>query len=100
MLLRQRWIDDVVIRKLVGSRHSGFSLHNAVRLSANDAGNRRAVAEYVLHSSFFQDKLRYRPETGTIIYHSKMRPALKRNFEVFSACDWLGGAHRTDPEDG
>ena len=30
MLLRERRIDEPVIRKLLGWRHSGFSLHNAI----------------------------------------------------------------------
>ena len=31
----------------------------------------------------------YHAKTGTIIYLSKMHPVLKRNFEIFSGCDWL-----------
>ncbi len=33
MLLRERRIGETVIRKLLGWRHSGFSLHNYVRCS-------------------------------------------------------------------
>jgi hypothetical protein len=32
MLLRERRIDEAVIRTLLGWRHSGFSLHNEVRI--------------------------------------------------------------------
>ncbi len=52
-----------------------------------DAGGRRAGAEYLLRSPFSQEKLRYQAKTGTIIYRSKMHPVLKRNLEVFSALD-------------
>jgi len=89
MRLRERRIDETVIRKLLGWRHSGFSLHNAVRIGAADSGGRRGVAEYILRSPFELEKLRYQASTGTIIYQSKMHPVLKRNFEVFLACDWL-----------
>jgi len=53
-------------------------------------------------ANFTLEKMRYQASTGTIIYQSKMHPVLKRNFEVFSAGDWLaaltghipnGGAH-------
>jgi hypothetical protein len=78
-----------VIRTLLGWRHSGFGLHNAVRIGAADPDGRRGVAEYSLRSRFSLEKVRYHGGTGTIIYQSKIHPVLKRNFEVFSACDWL-----------
>jgi hypothetical protein len=89
MLVRERRIDEAVIRKLLGWRHSGFSLHNAVRIGAADLDGRRGVAEYILRSPFSLEKMRYQANTGTTIYQSKMHPVLKRNFEVFTDCDWL-----------
>ena len=100
MLLRERRIDETVIRKLLGWRHSGFSLHNAVRIGAHDAEGRRAVAEYILRSPFSLEKMQYQARTGAIIYHSKMHPVLKRNFEVFSACDWLAALTAHIPNAG
>ena len=50
---------------------------------------RRPQAEYILRSPFSLEKVRYHTPTGTILYPSKMHPVLKRNFEVFSASDWL-----------
>ena len=88
MLLRERRIDETMTRKLLGWRHSGFGLHNAVRIGATDSEGRRAVAEYILRAPFSLDKLRYQAMTGTIVYQSKMHPVLRRNVEVFSACDW------------
>jgi hypothetical protein len=100
MLLRERRIDDTVIRTLLGWRHSGFSLHNAVRIGAHDSDGRRPVSEYILRSPFSQERLRYHTTTGTVLYHSKMHPVLKRNFEVFSACDWLAALTAHIPNAG
>jgi hypothetical protein len=100
LLLRERPIDEAVISKLLGWRHSGFSLHNAARIGAQDTEGRRAVAEYILRSLFCQEKLRYQAKTWTVIYRSKMRPGLKRNFEVFSACDWLAALTAHIPNAG
>jgi hypothetical protein len=100
MLLRERRIDEGVIRTLLGWRHSGFSLHNAVRIGADDADGRRAVAEYILRSPFSLEKVRYQPRSGSVIYHSKMHPVLKRNFEVCSACDWLAALTAHIPNAG
>jgi putative transposase/transposase-like zinc-binding protein len=99
-LLRERRIDEMVIRKLLGWRHSGFSLHNAVRIGPHDIEGRRAFSEYVLRSPFSLEKLRYQATTGTIIYQSKMHPTLKRNFEVFSATDWLAALTAHIPNAG
>ncbi|HEX7549404.1 MAG TPA: transposase, partial [Candidatus Methylomirabilis sp.] len=71
MLLGERRIDETLIRTLLGWRHSGFSLHTAVRIGAHEAESRRAVAEDILRSPFSLEKLRYHPRTGTIIYRSK-----------------------------
>jgi Putative transposase len=100
LLLRERRIDEAVIRKLLGWRHSGFSLHNAVRIGAGDTEGRSGVAEYILRSPFSLEKVRYQARTGTIIYQSKMHPVLKRNFEVFSAPDWLAALTAHIPNAG
>lgn len=100
MLLRERRIDETQIRKLLGWFHSGFSLHNEVRIGSHDSEGRRAVSEYILWSPFSQEKLRYHAKTGTMIYRSKMHPVLKRNFEVFSACDWLAALTAHIPNAG
>jgi hypothetical protein len=46
------------------------------------------------------EKLRYQASTGAIIYQSKMHPVLKRNFAVFSACDWLAALTAHIPNAG
>jgi len=91
MLSREQRIDEAVIPKLLGWRQSGFSLHDVVRIGAVDADGRQAVAEYILRSPFSLEKMQYHVKIGTIIYHSKVHPVLKRNFEVFSPTDCLAG---------
>jgi hypothetical protein len=54
----------------------------------------------ILRSPFSQEKVRYHAKTGTVIYRSKMHPVLKRNFEVFSACDWLAALTAHIPNAG
>jgi len=89
MLLRERWSDETVIRKLLGWRHSGFSLHYAVCIGAANNEGQGAVAAYIiLRAPFSLANLRYPANTGAILYEAKRHPVLKRNFEVFSACDW------------
>lgn len=44
--------------------------------------------------------MRYQAKTGTIIHRSKMHPALKRNFELFPATDWLAALTVNIPNTG
>jgi hypothetical protein len=99
MLQREGRIDEALIRKVLGWRHSGFSVHNAVRIGGQDSAGRRAAAEYILRSPFSQQKMRYHAKSRTMIYPSKIRPVLKRNFEVFPVLDWLAAltAHIPNP---
>ena len=68
--------------KLLGWRHSGFSVHNEVRVAQDDAGGRMNLAGYMLRAPIALEKMRYDAATGTVIYHSKMHLGLKRNFQV------------------
>ena len=86
MLLRERRIDETVIRKLLGWRHSGFSLHSAVRIGSDDNEGRRALSEYILRSPFSQEKLCYQAKTSTM--------------KVFSLCDWLAALTAHIPNAG
>ena len=54
----------------------------------------------ILRSPFSLEKLRYHPRTGTVLSRSKMHPVLKRNCEVFSACDWLAALTTHIPNAG
>jgi Putative transposase len=100
MLLQERRIDEALVRKLLGWRHSGFSVHNDGKIPAQDTEGRRTVAEYILRSPFALEKLRYHAKTGTIIDRSKMHAVLKRNFEVVSALDWLAALTAPIPNHG
>jgi len=100
MLLRARRIDEPVIRKRLGWRPSGFSLHTAVRIGSHDYEDRWALSEYILRSPFSQETLRYQAKTGSMIDLFKMPPVLKRNCEVCSACDWLAALTAHIPNAG
>ena len=69
--------------------HTGFSAHNSVRLGARDSAGRRRLAQYMLRAPFSLEKMSYDPESGTVIYRSRMHKTLKRNFQIMSGADWL-----------
>jgi hypothetical protein len=47
------------------------------------------LAQYIVHPTFFADKIRYKEDTGSVIYKSRMHLGKKRNFEVLDAVEFL-----------
>ncbi|MEK6243798.1 MAG: transposase [Pseudomonadota bacterium] len=70
-------------------RHTGFSIHNAVRVRAGDAAGRRRLAQYMLRAPFSLEKMSYDPVSSTVIYRSRMHKTLKRNYQIMPGADWL-----------
>ncbi len=75
--------------RMLGWRYSGFSVHNQVRIGAEDAGGRKKLAGYMLRAPMSLAKMTYDAATGTVIYRSKMHLGLKRNFQVMPGAQWL-----------
>ncbi len=75
-LVRHDAISGELRSKLLGWRHSGFSVHNPVRLGEEDAEGRKKLAGYRLRAPMSLEKMRYDPATGTVIYRSKMHLGL------------------------
>jgi len=98
--MREGKIDEALIKKLLGWRHSGFSLHHQVRINSQDRMGREKLAQYLLCSPFSQQKMRYLPKTQAVLYRSKMNPVLKRNFEVFPVLDWIAALTAHIPNQG
>ena len=70
-------------------RHSGFTVHNRIRSKAFDAEGRQRLARYMIRCPFSLEKMRYAPDTGTVIYRSKLHATLKRNYQLMPAIEWL-----------
>ena len=48
-------------------RHSGFSVHNQVRVAAGDAAGRKSLAGYMLRAPFSLEKTTYDAASGTLV---------------------------------
>ncbi len=69
--------------------HSGFSVHNQVRIKAGDATGRRRLVRYMIRNPFALNKMTYDPRTAMVIYRSKLHATLKRNYQLMPALKWL-----------
>jgi len=89
MLVEVELLAPELARKLLGWKHSGFSVHNGKPLRRDDAAGLERVAQYIIHNPFSEQKMTYNQENGTVIYRSRMHAKTKRNFEMFSAEDFI-----------
>lgn len=62
-LRREEKRDDALITKRLSWPHAGFSVHHLVRISGQDQAGWCRLAESVLRSPFFQEKLRYQAKS-------------------------------------
>lgn len=84
--------------KLRAWKHSGFGVYRGERIAS---GNREALAKlarYIVRNPFSLQKMTYNEQTGSVIYHSKQNHNTKRNFEVFSAEDFIGAITQHIPD--
>jgi len=89
LLLKEKRISQEWVQRLLSWRHSGFSIHNQVKIGSQDKRGRECLAQYILRSPFSPEKMIYRQATKSVLYRSKMNPVTKRNFAVFPVLDWI-----------
>jgi len=86
---------DWQIAKLKDWRHSGFSVDaGEATLAAEDAAGRGRLAEYLVRAPFSLEKITYHAKTGSVLYSSERHWRTKRNFEVFSAAQFIAARRR------
>ena len=89
MLVEEGLLAEELARKLLSWKHSGFSVHNGKPVKRNDTDGLKRVAQYIIRNPFSEQKMTYNEENGTVIYRSRMHAKTKRNFEIFSAEDFI-----------
>jgi hypothetical protein len=99
MLKREGKIDDVLIRKLMGWRHSGFSVYRGNRIARDDQEGQEALAQYIIRNAFSEDKITFIDDTGKVLYRSGMTHGKnKKNFELFTAEEFIAAITQHIPE--
>jgi len=100
MLVEEELLAPELARKLLGWKHSGFSVHNGTPLRRDDADGLERVAQYIIRNPFSEQKMAYNAENGTVIYRSRMHAKTKRNFEIFSAEEFIAAITQHIPDKG
>ncbi len=89
LLVRREAIDPALAGQMLSWSHSGFSVHNRVRVAAGDAEGRKSLAGYMLRAPFSLEKMSYDADRGAVIYRSRLHATLKRNFQAMPGVEWL-----------
>ncbi|MGQ0510135.1 MAG: IS91 family transposase [Betaproteobacteria bacterium] len=89
LLVRREAIPAPLAAQMLNWRHSGFSVHNRVRVAAGDAEGRKSLAGYMLRAPFSLEKMSYDAARGAVIYRSGLHATLKRNFQAMPGVQWL-----------
>ena len=88
-LCEEVYFDPQLADRMRQWQHSGFSVHNQIRVKANDAEGRKQLARYMIRNPFALEKMTYDKHTGMVIYRSKFHASLKRNYQLLTAAQWL-----------
>ena len=101
-LFRHRFLQALREAKLISPRrladllswqHSGFHIDaGAEPVAPGDTEGRKRLAEYLLRHPFSLQKITWNATTRTVIYQSRRSWRTKRNFEIFTATDFLAAA--------
>lgn len=98
MLVAEGAIPETLAAMLRGWWHSGFSVHNDVRIRGYDGAGRTKLAQYMLRAPLPLEKMTYDTRSGIVIYRSRMHSGLKRNFQLMPGAEWLALLCRHIPD--
>jgi hypothetical protein len=103
-LLGREKITPRLIEIMRNWTHPGFSVFQGERIDPDDHEARRRLAGYMVHPPIALERLRYRPETGQLIYYGRQRgrcgDANSSPARIFPALDFLAALCSHIPDTG
>jgi hypothetical protein len=112
-LFRHKLVTALLAREKISPRlveimgnwvHPGFSVFQGEAISPDDHQARRRLAAYLVHPPISLQRLRYRPETGQVIYYGRQRAgcgdAGASPARIVSALDFLAALCLHVPDSG
>jgi len=76
-------------QKLLGWKHSGFSVDNSVGIPASSQKARVNISQYIIRHPVSFKKIMYIKEKGNILYHTKYNDYLGENIKLLKAADFI-----------
>ena len=100
LLVERKLLSPALVHKFMQWKHSGFNLFRGEPVAGTHRAKLEDLAQYILRHSFSVEKMTYIAPSSRVIYQSRLNPATRRNFEVFTATDFLAAITQHIPEKG
>jgi len=100
VLVQQKLLSPALVHRFLQWKHSGFNLFRGEAVAGTHRAELENLMQYILRHSFSVEKMTYLPQNGRVVYHSRMNQTTRRNFEVFTAVDFLAAVTRHIPDKG
>jgi hypothetical protein len=100
LLVQRKLLSPALVHKFMQWKHSGFNLFRGDPVEGTHRAELEKLAQYILRHSFSVEKMTYIAQSSRVIYHSRLNPTTRRNFEVFTATDFLAAITQHIPEKG
>ncbi len=99
-MVGRKCLSPALVHKFMQWKHSGFNLFRGDPVAGTHRAELENLAQYILRHSFSVQKMTYIAHSSRVIYHSRLNPTTRRNFEVFTATDFLAAVTQHIPEKG
>ena len=100
LLVQRKLLSPALVHNFMQWKHSGFNLFRGDPVAGTHRAELEDLAQYILRHSFSVQKMTYIAHSSRVIYHSRLNPTTRRNFEVFTATDFLAAITQHIPEKG
>ena len=98
------WFDPLLpaerVQVLYSWKHSGFNVHAGERVAPEAKAELEDLAQYILRNPFSVEKMTMEAPSDMVIYRSRLNAKINRNFEVFTATDFLAAITQHIPDKG
>jgi hypothetical protein len=89
LLVDQKLLPPERVQVLYSWKHSGFNVHAAERIAPEAKADLEGLTQYILRNPFSVENMTLESPTDMVIYRSRLNAKINRNFEVFTATDFL-----------
>jgi hypothetical protein len=83
----RKLINIAFAKKLLGWKHSGFSIESDTRIYNDQA--RESLCQYIVRPPMSLEKLYYESETDTVLWHAPKRGHFRGEARYFSGLDFI-----------
>ena len=100
LLVQEQLLPPERVQVLYSWKHSGFNVHAGARVPPEAKAQLEDLAQYILRNPFSVEKMTMEAPADMVIYRSRLNAKINRNFEIFTATDFLAAITQHIPDKG